>query len=58
MIDLNKMMQAMDEAEMRALCPKCMRPQRKNCDGTGWLDAIGPKSDGSYITSRPCPNDR
>lgn len=25
------------------------------CDGSGWLEAIGPKSDGSYITSRPCP---
>lgn len=25
------------------------------CQGTGWLEPIGPKSDGSYITSRPCP---
>jgi hypothetical protein len=25
------------------------------CDGTGWLEPIGPKDDGSYITSRPCP---
>src|ERR1700753_2060726 len=30
--------------------PKCDR-----CDGSGWLEPIGPKSDGSYITSRPCP---
>jgi len=30
--------------------PKCDR-----CAGSGWLDPIGPKSDGSYITSRPCP---
>jgi hypothetical protein len=29
--------------------PKCDK-----CGGTGWLDAIGPKADGSYITSRPC----
>lgn len=27
----------------------------ERCGGMGWLDAIGPKSDGSYITSRPCP---
>lgn len=25
------------------------------CDGSGWLEPIGPKPDGSYITSRPCP---
>lgn len=30
--------------------PKC-----DMCDGSGWLGAIGPKADGSYITSRPCP---
>ena len=26
----------------------------KRCDGTGWLEPIGPCSDGSYITSRRC----
>jgi len=26
------------------------------CLGSGWLEPIGPKSDGSYITNRPCPN--
>lgn len=31
--------------------PDCMR-----CDGTGWLEPIGPCSDGSYVTSRPCGN--
>jgi hypothetical protein len=29
---------------------KCAR-----CDGEGWIEPIGPHSDGSYITSRPCP---
>lgn len=28
---------------------KCRR-----CNGTGWLEPIGPCSDGSYITSRRC----
>ena len=28
------------------------------CDGEGWLDPIGPCSDGSYITMRPCPRCR
>lgn len=27
----------------------------ERCGGTRWLEPIGPKSDGSYITSRPCP---
>ena len=26
------------------------------CKGTGWLEPIGPCADGSYITSRPCPD--
>lgn len=26
----------------------------KRCNDTGWLEPIGPKPDGSYITSRPC----
>ena len=38
------------------MCPICKRPKRKDCDADGWLEAIGPKSDGSYITCRPCPN--
>jgi len=29
--------------------PKC-----SHCNDTGWLDALGPYRDGSYITSRPC----
>jgi DnaJ-class molecular chaperone len=32
---------------------KCER-----CDGKGWVEPIGPKEDGSYITSRPCPQCR
>lgn len=31
------------------------KPPCERCGGTGWLEPIGPKSDGSYITSRPCP---
>lgn len=38
------------------MCPICKRPKRKDCDADGWLEAIGPKSDDSYITCRPCPN--
>jgi hypothetical protein len=38
-----------------ALCPICRRPKRANCED-GWLPPIGPCSDDSYITSRPCPN--
>jgi hypothetical protein len=30
-------------------------PPCELCGGTGWVEPIGPKSDGSYITSRPCP---
>jgi hypothetical protein len=26
----------------------------KRCSDTGWIEPIGPCSDGSYITSRPC----
>jgi hypothetical protein len=25
------------------------------CGGSGWLEPIGPRSDDSYITCRPCP---
>ena len=39
-------------------CKKCRLPQRKDCDGNGWLEALGPCRDGSYVTSRPCSNDR
>lgn len=39
-------------------CSKCGEPdKRRDCDGNGWLEAIGPCRDGSYITSRPCPYD-
>jgi hypothetical protein len=38
------------------LCKVCGRLKRKDCGPDGWLDAIGPKTDGSYITARPCPN--
>jgi len=44
--------------EMSENCPRCGLPKRRTCDGDGWLEAIGPCGDGSYITSRPCPNDR
>lgn len=37
-------------------CSICGHRKRIGCNGDGWLDAIGPKSDGSYITSRLCPN--
>lgn len=39
------------------ICPKCGHGKRKDCDGAGWLEALGPYRDGSYITSRPCPYD-
>lgn len=29
--------------------------QCSRCDGGGWLEPIGPCVDGSYVTSRPCP---
>ena len=54
MIDHARMIEAMDEYDKRPKCALCGRPKRTNCN-EGWLDAIGPKSDGSYITSRPCP---
>lgn len=38
------------------ICAICKRHKRKDCDTEGWLYAIGPKSDDSYITCRPCPN--
>lgn len=40
-----------------AKCEKCGHYKRKDCDGKGWLEALGPYRDGSYITSRPCPYD-
>lgn len=39
----------------RPKCQQCGHPKRKDCDGKGWLEALGPYRDGSYITSRPCP---
>lgn len=27
----------------------------ERCEGSGWLEPIGPCSDDSYITSRECP---
>lgn len=30
------------------------KPPCARCGGEGWLPAIDPKEDGSYITSRPC----
>lgn len=36
-------------------CKICGRPKREKCED-GWLPPIGPCSDDSYITSRPCPN--
>lgn len=36
-------------------CPTCGFRKMESCDGQGWLEAIGPCADGSYITSRRCP---
>lgn len=50
----------MDPTELNAevvLCKTCERSKRRDCDGEGWLEALGPYRDGSYITSRPCPNE-
>jgi hypothetical protein len=52
--DLSAIIQPRDD---RPTCHECGRPQRKDCNGRGWLEALGPYHDGSYITSRPCPND-
>jgi hypothetical protein len=38
-------------------CAKCGHRRREDCDGEGWLEPIGPCSDGSYVSSRPCPYD-
>ena len=38
-------------------CKKCGFLRRKDCDGKGWMEALGPYRDGSYMTSRPCLND-
>lgn len=40
------------------ICKTCGREKHPKCDGEGWLEPIGPKSDGSYITSRRCYNAR
>ena len=45
-------MRPSDSRQHAGPCPYC---NCKRCGGTGWLEPIGPKSDGSYITSRPCP---
>lgn len=39
------------------VCKYCGRRKRKDCYGNGWLEPLGPYRDGSYMTSRPCPND-
>ena len=39
----------------RPKCEQCGRDRYGKCED-GWLPPIGPCSDGSYITSRPCPN--
>jgi hypothetical protein len=44
--------------QIELVCPTCNKPKKPNCDGEGWLEPIGPKSDGSYITSRRCWNAR
>ena len=46
-----------EQAERPKKCSKCGDERREDCDGAGWLDAIGPCADGSYITARPCPLD-
>lgn len=48
---------AYDDVNIDIECRTCRRRKRRDCDGQGWLDAIGPCDDGSYISSRPCPND-
>ena len=47
----------MAEEAPEPLCPTCRRPKRKTCDGAGWLEPLGPYRYGSYMTSRPCPNE-
>jgi hypothetical protein len=42
------------EEELRRLIHGDPKPPCERCGGTGWLDPIGPKADGSYITMRPC----
>ncbi|MHA6346429.1 hypothetical protein [Roseivivax sp. CAU 1761] len=43
---------AADEAKaLRAEVAECTR-----CGEDGWCAPLGPKADGSFVTSRPCPN--
>jgi hypothetical protein len=44
-----------DALDGPSICTKCGRPKRAKCED-GWLPPIGPCSDDSYITTRPCPN--
>jgi len=54
---MKRLAEHLAERAEQPLCPTCGRTRRRDCDGRGWLDAIGPCADGSYVTSRPCPND-
>lgn len=47
---------APEPADAEPICPYCQRERWQECDGKGWLPALGPYRDGSYSTSRPCPN--
>lgn len=43
------------EAEMDDELEELEKVPCPHCKGTGWLEPLGPYSDGSYCTMRPCP---
>jgi hypothetical protein len=53
-VDPNKSWDEMTDAERQWILHGDPKPPCDRCGGSGWLDAIGPKADGSYITARPC----
>lgn len=46
-----------EQDKVKVVCAKCGRIKLDKCDGDGWMEHLGPYRDGSYMTSRPCPND-
>ena len=50
-------MMSADEHDDESTCPLCGRSLVPGCDGAGWMEALGPYQDGSYMTSYPCRND-
>jgi hypothetical protein len=50
-------MKMVEPVETEVECKTCGRRKRRDCDGQGWLEALGPYRDGSYISSRPCPSE-